>query len=257
MARNDLFWLSHSKVQSFFKCRKQYWFQYLSGRPNPPDPMTAPGIVGKGVHEAMRVLWQTNSHGSARNELDVYLRMPDHRPHAGPGTDAFERAMAYLEHGCMVHDSITSERSWAEQEALVDSEKRGIRVSARIDRVDRIAPDQWQIIDWKTGASMRDEVTDAQLDLGHVAARATLKIPAEATVVAIAHNLSGHVMPRRRELTRADATATMDKFAALSVRIQEETEFEATPGVYCSFCKWRPECPESDRSAEPSWDDDD
>ena len=47
------------------------------------------------------------------------------------------------------------------------------------------------------------------------------------------------------ELVRDDAVATMHYMSAIAARLQGTTEFEATPSMACSFCDWRPHCPEA------------
>jgi hypothetical protein len=213
--------------------------------------MNAPGIVGKGVHEAMRVLCETGLASAGRNELEVYLRMPDHRDLAGPGTQSYDLALRLYDEGCVVHDSISSERSWAETDADAPWAPGGIKLVARIDRIDQLASDHWQIIDWKTGSD-RDDVTDAQLDVYHVTARTSRLIPRDARVTAIAWNLKTK-RRRVRELTRANAAATLKKFAALAPQLATNIERDATPGPYCSFCRWRDRCPESDPEGRFDW----
>ncbi len=255
MARDGLFWLSHSKVQSFFRCRKQYWFEYLSGRDKPEPPLTGPGVVGTGVHRALRYICESGEAADGRNELDVYLRMtePDHKSVAGPGTDAFELAHKLYDEGCMVHDSIISLERHAELAVDLYLPDRGIKLDVRIDRADKFDELHWQIIDWKTGRLDRDDETDGQLDLGHLALRSRLRIPRDARVTAVAWNLRTK-RRRVRELTRADAASTVDRYERLARRMQEQVDFPATPGPHCSFCRWQPQCPESDQKAQPDWD---
>jgi hypothetical protein len=42
----------------------------------------------------------------------------------------------------------------------------------------------------------------------------------------------------------------VEQYAALARRIQANTDWEATPGVYCRFCRWRPQCPEGQAAGE-------
>ena len=46
----DLFRVTHTKVQSFLRCRKQYWFNYVSGYQYPDEEETPPIIIGNAVH---------------------------------------------------------------------------------------------------------------------------------------------------------------------------------------------------------------
>lgn len=242
-----LFRLSHSRVQSYFRCAKQYWFRYLSGLARPPEPQVAPLVVGKGVHRAMNALCETGRPEDGLAELEIYLRMPIHEC-AGPGTEWHGLAFALFEAGCAAHASIGSLARWSEQETWVPSRRRGLSVSARFDRADRFADGQWQVIDWKTGRWDLDEAVDWQLDIAHLALRTARRLPAAAMVDAVAWNLrSGE--RRVRRLGRADAAATMDRLAATAARIQQTAVFEAMPGPACTICEWRPQCPDAAAAA--------
>jgi hypothetical protein len=248
-----IYQITHSKVQSFFRCRKQFWLRYLSGQEWPETPATASGVVGTGVHRALRVLCDTGDAESGAHELEVYLRMPGHDV-AGPGTPSYAEAFLFYERGCEAHDGIVSEDRWAEKDTWRPMREENLNVNARIDRIDRIGPNHWQIIDWKTSYADRDDITDAQLDLGHVAARTTLRIPREAVVTAIGWNLR---TDRRRVRTLAftDVGATLRKYVKLAERIQVNRDWSGTPGPQCSFCEWRDRCEEANLADDRDWED--
>jgi putative RecB family exonuclease len=237
-----LYVITHSKVESFRRCRKQFWFEYVSGLEKPPDPASPPGIVGSGVHRAMHLLCDSGEPQVGADALDVYLRMPAHES-AGPGTEWHARAFAFYERGCEAHHTIESDDRWAEKDTYAPWPAGRVNVWARVDRIDRLRSGAWQIVDWKTGRSGDDDTTDAQLDLGHLALRTTMRasIAPGSTVSAVAWNLRTG-QQRVRVLTRADAVATLRKYAALASRIQATSDFGATPGPHCGFCKWRPSC---------------
>jgi hypothetical protein len=243
-------------VVSYERCRKQFWFRYLSGYPWPESIPTPAGVIGTGVHRAMKTLCETGDPEDGRSELDVYLRMPAHEC-AGPGTEGYSEAFALFENGCQAHDTIVSEDSWAERDTWVPRPNAGVTLQAKIDRVDRLGPLHWQVVDWKTGRWDFDDVVDSQLDLGHIAARTCFQLPREATVTALAWNLRNG-RQRVRELTRDDAVATIKRFVGLAHRIQSTEEFEATPNSGCRFCEWRDRCPEAEQmeSGTIDWLDD-
>ncbi|MGE5597433.1 MAG: PD-(D/E)XK nuclease family protein [Hyphomicrobiales bacterium] len=247
----SLFRLTFSKLRAFERCRKQYWFRYLSGYEWPADVPTPALVIGKGVHRAMKTLCETGDPADGAATLDVYLRMPIHEC-AGPGTEANRTAFELFERGCEAHASITSEDRWPELETWVPSARRGVTVSARVDRADRLGPLSWQVIDWKTGRYDLDEHVDLQLDIGHLALRTSKRIPREATVSAFAWNLRTGER-RVRTLTRDDARATMDLMAGLARRLQEAPSFDASPGPGCAYCEWRPRCPDA-AAAESAFD---
>jgi RecB family exonuclease len=241
------FSLSYTKLTAYRQCRKKYWFRYISGEPWPPEPINAAGLVGTAVHRGMRVLTQVGIPRLGHAEVEIYLRMPGHEI-AGPGTSAWDRAMAYFQAGCEVAAEIPSADRWAER-PLVHTFRDGLEITATADRIDRLTSGEWQVIDWKTGIDV-DEWTDEQLDLLHVVTRQVPGFPKDAQVTAIAWNLQSRVrspgyQPRTRRLRREDAVTTVEKFRAFAGQLQQQTDFPAMPGRHCSFCEWRPRCPEA------------
>lgn len=241
-----LFRISHTRVRAFDQCRKKYWFEYVSAEPRPERVPSVDGIVGMGVHRALKTLCDTGDPADGHAELDVYLRMPIHAE-AGPGTDQHRVAFDLFERGCAAHASIESEDRWSELSTWVHRPREGVQIDTKIDRADRLTPGHWQIIDWKTTRRDYDDVSDAQLDIGHLAVRTTHNLPRDARVTAIAWNLrTGR--QRVRELVRDDARATVDRLVNLAHSMEATTEFPATPSPLCTFCDWRPVCPDAARA---------
>ncbi|MBI5949293.1 MAG: PD-(D/E)XK nuclease family protein [Chloroflexi bacterium] len=252
-----LFRIFHTKIATFEQCRKKYWFRYLSGYPKPPDIVAGPGVIGTGVHRAMKALCLTGRPEDGLNVLTSYLKMPVHEC-AGPGTEYHALALQLYEAGCDAHASLSAADTWAELDASARWPSGGIEVTARIDRAEHVEGDRWRLIDWKTGRRDMDDVTDAQLDIGHVALRKARDLPREAEVTAIGWNLrTGD--KRVRVLNRDDARGTIAYLSAAATRMQATTAFEATPSVACHFCEWRPQCEEADRaeSGFDDWDEED
>lgn len=258
---SDLFRLTHTKVETFFRCRKQYWFRYIAKEPPSPKMQTPAGIIGTGVHRGLKALCQTGDPADAYHELEAYLRMPSHEE-VGPGTEHHATAFELLDRGIAAHESIPSRERWAERDTWVPAKRRGITVSAKLDRADWLGGDDWQIIDWKTGKYDDGEKIDAQLDLYHLVLRTTLQLPHGANVRAIGWNLrTGN--QRVRLLTWDDAAATMRYLYGVAKRMQAaeaEAVFPATPNPSCIFCEWRDRCPEAaniELAAEQWFEDDD
>jgi RecB family exonuclease len=243
-----LFRLTHSKIESFRRCRKQYWFSYVSGEEWPPSRDSAASLVGNGVHRAMQKLCETDDPRDGAHELDTYLRMPKHEI-AGPGTEHFTLAMQIYENGVKAHESIESEERWAELDTWVPAKSRGINVRSKVDRADRLSPDRWQLIDWKTGKFDLDDTVDHQLDIAHLVLRTMMRLPKEASVRALGWNLRTGEQ-RVRELTRDDAVKTVDYLWRLAKRLETTTEWPATPGPGCTFCDWHDRCDEALQLAE-------
>jgi RecB family exonuclease len=244
------FIITYSKVASFRRCRRQYWFKYLSGLPRPADVITVPGLIGNAVHRGMRVLTETGSPALGHNEIEVYLRQAIHEV-CGPGTTGYDRALECFAAGVEVHNTIDSVDRWAEKD-VTTGPNASLEVQARADRVDRLRDGGWLVIDWKTGADF-DDATDEQLDLAHIAARSAFRslMSRDAEVTTVAWNLRERVTRpaytcRTRVLRREDAVATMGRYSALARAMQETAEFPPIPGTYCAFCEWRDRCPEAE-----------
>ena len=237
---NPLFRLTHTKIQSFQRCRKQYWFSYVSGEEWPPGRESAASLIGNGVHRAMQKLCETGEPADGAHELDTYLRMPKHAI-AGPETEHYEVAHQLYANGVEAHQSIESEDRWAELDTWVPARSRGINVRSKVDRADRLSTDRWQLIDWKTGRFDMDDAVDAQLDIAHLVLRTMLRLPHAATVRAVGWNLRTGEQ-RVRELTREDARKTVDYLARFARGLQETSDFAATPGPGCTFCDWKDRC---------------
>lgn len=244
--------MTHTKISTFEQCRKHYWFSYLSREPWPPETDSVATMTGKAVHRSMQVLCDTGDEGDARSHLDAFLKMPSHARIA-PGTPEHETVVELFERGCEAHRSIVSEDRWAELDTWVPSHARGIAVRAIVDRVDRMSPLEWQLIDWKTGRTDKPESVDRQLDIAHLVVRTARQLPREAKITAIGWNLRTGER-RVRLLDRTDAANMVHYLESLARRIQDETHFEATPGPSCSYCAWRPRCPEG-RAIETAWDE--
>lgn len=236
--------ITYTKIHRFESCRKWYWFDYLSGRPHPPEKERTPAnVVGNGVHNALRKLCLSGDADDARADLDAYLRMPVHEC-AGPGTEAHDEAMLFLERGIEAHNSIDSADRWAELKCEAPSPRHQVRTWAAIDRVDRLKDGSWQLIDWKTGRWDDGEKTDQQLDIYHVIARTARRIGRETPVTTIGWNLRTETK-RVRILTRDDAVATLHFLGAFARRLRTIEQFEANPGAQCGFCPWREQCPDA------------
>ena len=239
--QEQLFQMNYSRWKAWDSCRKQYWFSYLSGMAWPDDIESAPGIVGKAVHEGMKYLADTGDEEMGRHRMEKYLAMPSHQV-AGPGTDNYRMAMEYYENGCAAHRSIESVDCWTELSSWRHFKDFGVRLFARLDRVDKIAADHYLVIDWKTGRYLPSTDTDLQLDIAHTITRVTRpQLGSSGVVDAIAWSLRTGEQ-RIRRLTVQDAVQTGRLFGRIAARIQKEEEFEASPGPQCNFCKWRPQC---------------
>ena len=247
---NGLFELHWTKVATFERCRKQYWYKYV--RPDPwPEEVESPQLaVGKAVHRAMKTLCDTGEPEDGSYQLETFLRMPSHES-AAPGTHWYELAVELYAAGTDAHHSIASEDRLSELNTGVPAKAQGVMVRTTIDRADRMGDGSWLVIDWKTGSWDPAEDTDRQLDLGHLALRTIRpQLREDIPVRAIAWNLRTGKQ-RTRVLSRDDARRTRDWAVRMAQRLQSTTDFTATPSRACSFCAWESEC--EDAEPDLSW----
>jgi CRISPR/Cas system-associated exonuclease Cas4 (RecB family) len=238
-----LFEISFAKLSVFNQCRKRYWFRYVAYNRRDPDVMHPNALVGKAVHRGLKNLCLTGQPEDGWSVIDSYLRMPGHEC-ASPGTAAYDDALTFFAKGYEAHESVVSENRWAELPTGYRWRGGGIEVQSWIDRVDRISADEVLIIDWKTGRVDIDDATDTQLDIAHAMIRAAWRLPANVRATAIGWNLRTGEQ-RARKLTRDHAAGTMRFLSGVAKRMQETTEFEATPSPLCRFCDFRLQCPDA------------
>jgi hypothetical protein len=74
----ELFTISWTKITAFERCRKQFWYRYVSGVPAPREQASPAGVVGQAVHRGMRALCDTDEPEDGIHEMETYLRMPAH-----------------------------------------------------------------------------------------------------------------------------------------------------------------------------------
>lgn len=115
-----------------------------------------------------------------------------------------------------------------------------IIVIGRMDQINRLGPQEVEIVDYKTGKprELKDAKHSLQLSLYALAARDVLELePARLTF----YNLttSEPVSVSRDEKQLKEALNTVQEVAA-QIRAGQ---FPATPGFYCRNCEYQPLCP--------------
>jgi DNA helicase-2/ATP-dependent DNA helicase PcrA len=119
----------------------------------------------------------------------------------------------------------------------------GVRVTGRVDRLDRVYENRVSITDYKTGSPKNQQAADKslQLSLYALAARDLWQFVPEELVI---HNLKDNSVVRT---TRSD-----DELAAERERVKQVAaeiaagHFDATPGYHCRWCAYRDVCPETE-----------
>ena len=139
-----------------------------------------------------------------------------------------------------------------ETEKRFDLKIAGVRVTGRVDRLDRIAGKRVSIVDYKTGKrqDQKDADNSLQLSIYALAARDAWGLEPERLVL---HNLDGNeeVVTKRTPEKLAAAEQTVVEVAAGIAA----GNFEPNPDYHCRFCDYRELCPATEArlyTIEPS-----
>jgi len=115
-----------------------------------------------------------------------------------------------------------------------------IVVTGRMDQINRVSPQEVEIVDYKTGKprEAKDAKNSLQLSLYALAAREVLELdPVRLTFYNLTTNEPISVSRDEKQLK--EAVGTVQEVAA-QIRAGQ---FPAAPGFYCRMCEYQPLCP--------------
>jgi hypothetical protein len=251
-----------------FDCPRRYRFTYVD-RPTPAkSPQWAHNTVGAVAHLALAAWWTTPlSHRTAEQGAELVRR---NWPESGGGfRDAaqsrhFREVVAvwvdrYLTDVDPTHDPLGVERT-------VGAPVGHLALSGRVDRIDERdvpTPDgsgpEVVIVDYKTGrrgVSEDDARTSQALALYVLATRRSLR--RECRRVELHHLPTGKIVSFEhtdetlaRHVARAEATVSDIHVATDTLESGADADdvFPAVSGPGCSWCDFRPSCPEGRASS--------
>ncbi len=251
-----------ARLATWNDCPRRYRMTYLD-RPTPQrGGPWAHSTLGAAVHNALRAFFDLpvakRNPASAANLVVANWRnegFADAEQSAKFRQRAKDWVADYVAEIDVTTDPIGIER-W------VSAPVGGIVAEGRVDRID-LRDGELVIVDYKTGrhALTTDDVRGSQaLALYAIAARRTLRRPCYQ--VELHHLPTGSVLAwthteesLRRHLTRAEETAEELDVAreTLAAGGSQEELFPPNIGRQCSWCDFRPSCPEG-RAAAPDLD---
>lgn len=249
-----------SRLATFAACPRRYWLSYLAKPPPPRGPAWAHNTVGAAVHLALARWWAE----------PVARRTPAAAAAAvvsAWGSDGFAddtqaarwraTARGWVETYAATLDP-TDEPPGVER--TVATKVAGMALSGRIDRLDD-RDGALVVVDYKTGRAVPsgdDARSSEALALYAVAAGATLRRPCvrvelhhlpTGTVAGAVHDEASLA----RHVERAGAVATDIVLATdtLAAGGPAEALFPCAPSPRCSWCTYRPVCPEGAAASTP------
>jgi DNA helicase-2/ATP-dependent DNA helicase PcrA len=237
--------LSASAIESYERCPLQF---KLSRDWRIPDEAPAALQYGSAMHLALRHYYDAVRFERPVTTADVVQIFRDEFAKAAIAED-YQREL-YEQQGIRQLEAFIAAAEGnlpnvlhTEQEFEV--EIGGIKVSGRIDRIDRLEDGSVRIVDYKTGEPKSEKYADESLQLSIYALAAARKWDYKASALMLQNLKDGSMaVTRRDEKELAEATEQVREAAA---NIAAE-KFEAKPGFHCSWCAYRSLCPATENS---------
>ena len=233
--------LSASGIETYQKCPQKYLFGHVWGIRSGPAAATTFGNV---MHNTIRQFIAALRKGVRLSFEEVVTIF--RREWTSAGFEDVHQEHLYLNDGIeqlrAFHASaLTSAAHVIGQEKRFTIQcENGIEVIGRMDQINRVAPGEVEIIDYKTGKpkSETHAEKDLQLSVYALAAREVLDV---RPMRLIYYNLQDNtcVFAKREEKQLKEVHDTIQEIAA-DIRARE---FPARPGFLCKYCEFRFLCP--------------
>jgi DNA helicase-2/ATP-dependent DNA helicase PcrA len=240
--------LSASGIETYQKCPQKYLFSKVWGIGSGPAAATTFGNV---MHNTIRQFIAALRKGLRLSFEEVVTIFK--REWTSAGFEDRHQEELYLNDGIeqlrAFHTTAldTPAHVTAQEKRFTIKCENGIELIGRMDQINRVAPGEVEIIDYKTGKpkSETNAQKDLQLSVYALAAREVLDVK---PVRLIYYNLQDNscVFAAREEKQMQELHATIQE-VAFDIRARE---FPARPGFICKYCEYRFLCPaQESRSA--------
>ena len=114
----------------------------------------------------------------------------------------------------------------------------GVKLSGRIDRIDKLPDGTYEVIDYKTGSSSEKNLkNDLQLSIYALACKESLKISVS--------KLSLYYLDNLEKVSTSRSEKDLDKCRGEILEYAKElagSDFSPTPGFHCRYCDFRLIC---------------
>jgi DNA helicase II / ATP-dependent DNA helicase PcrA len=240
--------LSASGIETYQKCPQKYLFSKVWGIGSGPAAATTFGNV---MHNTIRQFIAALRKGLRLSFEEVVTIF--RREWTSAGFEDRHQEELYLNDGIeqlrAFHSTAvdTPAHVTAQEKRFTIKCENGIELIGRMDQINRVAPGEVEIIDYKTGKpkSETNAQEDLQLSVYALAAREVLDVK---PVRLIYYNLQDNscVFASREEKQLQELHGTIQE-VAFDIRARE---FPARPGFICKYCEYRFLCPaQESRSA--------
>jgi putative RecB family exonuclease len=245
--------LSPSRASDFMTCPLLYRFRVIDRLPEPPTPAAARGTL---VHAVLERLFDEPASRRTPQTARALLKPQWERLVAAEPelaalfTDEAERAAWLTEAGQMLdryftlEDPTRLEPSHRELEVAATLES-GLRLRGYIDRLDVAVTGEIRIVDYKTGASPREEfVARALFQMKFYAVALWLTRQQVPKLLQLIYLGNGEIV--RYAPDEADLRATVRKIDAVWLAIQRARssgDWRHRPSKLCDWCAHQSICP--------------
>ena len=232
--------LSYSQINTFNACPLQYRYQYLLRLPAPPAAVLS---FGDSIHQTLRDFYQLKK----PNKRQLLSLLPKNWSALGYASRAHEKKMFVQAKKILqgfyekLYDSQLKPLALEQSFTLPIS--RGLKIRGRIDRVDKLANNQIEIIDYKTGKPKTQKEIDRDLQATIYALAAAdpgiyAKKPSEVILSFI------FLEPPQKLSTKrtADQLVSAKKEIIQKAKDIQTSQFLPTPSKLCDFCPYKLLC---------------
>jgi ATP-dependent DNA helicase UvrD/PcrA len=233
--------LSASGTETYLKCAQKYLFSYLWGIRGGPHAATTFGNV---MHNTIRQFISALRKGTPMSFEDV--EMIFRREWTAAGFEDRYQEELYQRDGIQQLRGFYQSTMAAPPDVLAQERRftidfeNNVQITGRMDQINRVAPGQVEVIDYKTGKPKTDTQARKDLQLS-VYALAASEVLDEEPVRLTYYNLQTNqcVSASREGKLLNEVRGTIQEVAA-DIRARE---FPAKPGFVCKSCDFRLLCP--------------
>ena len=237
--------LSASSIGTYEKCPKKYHYQYIE-KPKVDRPEWIHLEFGSCAHRALELF-----------HLDLLKNVREPSEYSAVMRESFKKALSEFNVELLrpelpyLREIIQDYLDLIKKEGLppaISAEMgfefliEGFKVRGYIDRVDKLGPEEYEVVDYKTTKSPR-YLTDFQLRLYALAVRE--RYP-DAKLIHGSYVLLKHKSKSKRwTFSEQDLLDTFNHVVRVGTDIDVEETWEKKPTMLCNWCDFKSICQDS------------
>lgn len=233
--------LSYSSISEYKNCPLKYKFHYVDRMPTKKTPALS---FGSSLHEVLAYLYNVKTPDPPPID-EVYKVLDKEWLSDGYSSEAEEKQ--YYEHGKHVLANYYEKNIGQDFKLPLALERKfgldmgGFTLTGIIDRLDKVAEDRYEVIDYKTSRKLPPQSyidKDLQLSIYHMATEKIWNLtPEKVSLYFLRPNLK---MSSSR--TEKQIKETVDIVSNVADKVSKEL-FEPTQNNLCPWCDFQKYCP--------------